>query len=52
MIFVPMAFGYLIGNPIAGIILGAGWIPLQIFCAASLAASLGLLVVLKIKLIS
>ena len=50
MMFVPMAFGYLMGNPIAGILLGTGWVSLQVFCAGMLLTCAGVLVVVKLRL--
>ena len=35
MIFVPIASGLLVGNPIAGAILKHGWDGLEIFCGTS-----------------
>lgn len=37
MPMVPIAFGLLIGNPIAGALLPHGWLALQLFTGASLA---------------
>ena len=39
MLFIPLAIGLLIGNPIAGAILRRGWISLEAFCGASVAVS-------------
>ena len=50
MIFVPMAFGYLIGNPIAGVVRGVGWVPLQLFCAGTLILCGVFLILVKFKL--
>ena len=39
MLFVPIAAGLLIGNPIAGALLRSGWVDLQAFCGAVVACS-------------
>ena len=39
MLFVPIAAGLLVGNPIAGALLRSGWMDLQAFCGAVLACS-------------
>ena len=39
MLFVPVAAGLLVGNPIAGALLRNGWIDLQVFCGAVVAFS-------------
>ena len=36
MLFVPIAAGLLVGNPIAGALLRSGWVDLQAFCGAVL----------------
>ena len=50
MLFIPMSLGYLIGDPIAGIILGAGWVPLQVFCASTLLGCAAVLVIVRVRL--
>ena len=50
MLFIPMSLGYLIGNPIAGIILGAGWVPLQVFCAGTLLACAAVMFIVRVRL--
>ncbi len=39
MLFVPIAVGLLVGNPIAGALIQSGWIDLQAFCGATVACS-------------
>lgn len=39
MLFVPIAAGLLVGNPIAGALLRSGWVDLQAFCGAVLCCS-------------
>lgn len=44
MLFVPISFGLLIGNPIAGAILKRGWLGLEAFCGVLLIIS-GIIIV-------
>ena len=39
MLFVPIAAGLLVGNPIAGALLHSSWVDLQAFCGAVLGCS-------------
>ncbi len=39
MLFVPIAAGLLVGNPIAGALVRSGWINLQVFCGVVVACS-------------
>lgn len=39
MLFVPIAAGTLVGNPIAGSLLRSDWVDLQAFCGAVVACS-------------
>ena len=50
MLFIPMSLGYLIGDPIAGVILAAGWVPLQVFCAGTLLACAAVMLVVRVRL--
>ncbi|KAL8831107.1 MAG: hypothetical protein Q9191_001056 [Dirinaria sp. TL-2023a] len=50
MLFLSMAFGYLIGNPVAGVVLRAGWAPLQVFCAGTMFSSAAVMLVVKTRL--
>ena len=48
MLFVPMAIGPLIGNPIAGAVLDHGWVALQAFCGATTVFAVLLALALRI----
>ena len=39
MLFIPIAAGLLVGNPIAGALVRSGWIDLQAFCGTTIACS-------------
>lgn len=39
MLFVPIAIGLLVGNPVAGALLRTGWLDLQMFCGVAVALS-------------
>ena len=39
MLFVPIAVGLLVGNPIAGALVRNGWVDLQAFCGATVACA-------------
>ena len=48
MLFLPISFGLLIGNPIAGAILRSGWRNLEAFCGATIAVSGGFLIATRV----
>ena len=39
MLFVPIAIGLLVGNPIGGALSSKGWVELQVFCGTIVAVS-------------
>ena len=43
-LFIPIAFGLLVGNPIAGAVLRRGWASLEAFCGASILVSGGFVI--------
>ena len=48
MLFLPISFGLLIGNPIAGAILRSGWRNLEAFCGITIAVSVSLVIATRI----
>ena len=49
MLFMPIGFGLLIGNPIAGSLLERGWISLQVFCGVFILAACGFVMMARIS---
>ena len=48
MLFLPISFGLLVGNPIAGAILRSGWRNLEAFCGTTIAVSVSLVFATRI----